>query len=97
MTTLRCFPGKGMRPSGTAKTSFFLGDCNYAFNRKAQGVNEGVWLKGCPPKISEVIEVFNGRGIRLSEEANRKFFAHKVKAYEKLGFPYEDYYFPKRD
>ena len=86
--------GKAMKPSGTAKTTFFMGDCNYAVNRKDGGVKEGVWLKGCPPRIDETIKIFNEYGIDFKEKTNARFFAHKVKAYEKVGYPYEDYYFP---
>jgi len=85
--------GKAMKPSGNAKTTFFMGDCNYAANRKSEGVNEGIWLKGCPPRIDETIKIFNERGIGFKEESNARFFAHKVKVYDKLGYPYEDYYF----
>ncbi|MBW2058679.1 MAG: DUF362 domain-containing protein [Deltaproteobacteria bacterium] len=86
--------GKAMRPSGTAKTTIFMGDCNYAINRNAEGVQKGVWLKGCPPRIDETIRIFNEQlGVKLKEENNARFFAHKVKVYDKLGYPYSDYYF----
>jgi uncharacterized protein (DUF362 family) len=85
--------GMAMTPSGTAKKTFFMGDCNYAENRHSK-VNEGIWLKGCPPRIDEVIKIFNTHGIHMKEESNARFFAHKVKVYDKLGcYPYEDYYF----
>jgi len=84
--------GKAMKPSGSAKTTFFMGDCNYATNRQSN-VNEGIWLKGCPPRIDETIKIFNEHGIGFKEESNARFFAHKVKVYDKLGYPYEDYYF----
>ena len=70
-----------------------MGDCNYATNRKSEGVNEGIWLKGCPPRIDETIRIFNEYGIGFKEESKARFFAHKVKVYDKLNFPYEDYYF----
>lgn len=89
--------GKAMKPSGNAKTTFYMGDCNYAVNRKSEGVGKGVWLKGCPPRIDETIKVFNECGIAFKEESNARFFAHKVKTYEKLGYSYEDYYFPSAE
>ena len=86
--------GKGLLPSGRAKTTYFLGDCNYAVNRKSDKVNEGIWVKGCPPRLDHVIRVFNDQGINFKEESNANFFHYKVKVYDKLGYPYDDYYFP---
>ncbi|MBW1702563.1 MAG: DUF362 domain-containing protein [Deltaproteobacteria bacterium] len=93
--SIEILAGKSMKPSGKANTTFFMGDCNYAVNRKDEAVHEGVWLKGCPPRIDEVIEVFNAHGIGFKEESNARFFRHKVNVYDKLGYPYEDYYFPQ--
>jgi len=86
--------GKAMKPSGSAKKTFFMGDCNYAVNRKEKGVRKGIWLRGCPPRIDETIRVFNEEGIALREESNARFFSHKERVYDKLGYPYEDYYYP---
>lgn len=88
--------GKTMRPGGRAGTTFFMGDCNYVANHKYQDVSQGVRLKGCPPTIDEIIRVFNKHRISLKEESNTRFFMHKGKVYDKLGYPYEDYYFSSR-
>jgi uncharacterized protein (DUF362 family) len=85
--------GKGIKPSGKARTTFFMGDCNYAANRNSEQVKGGVRLKGCPPYIGEVIKVFNEHGIGFKEESNARLFEHKVKVYSRLDYPYEDYYF----
>lgn len=87
--------GKAMKPSGRAKKTFLMGDCNFAANQKEKTIQEGIWLKGCPPWIDEVIRVFNEHGIHFKEESNSRFFNHKVKVYGKLGYPYADYYFPQ--
>ena len=55
--------GKRLKPSQDMKKSVLVGQCMCALNRKYDGPNEIVKIKGCPPDPEEAAKAMKGIGI----------------------------------
>lgn len=55
--------GKSMKPSKGKNKTILLGRCMYQANRNHPNIKELIAIKGCPPKLTEVVEAFHKAGI----------------------------------
>ncbi|RUA01467.1 MAG: DUF362 domain-containing protein [Deltaproteobacteria bacterium] len=57
--------GKMMTPTPGRKKTILLGKCMSKLNKNHPDINEAVFIKGCPPKIHNIIEALHRSGIQV--------------------------------
>jgi len=58
--------GKMMTPSSGKKKTILLGKCMSKRNKNHPDINEAIFIKGCPPKIPDIIRALHQAGIQVS-------------------------------
>ncbi|RTZ98464.1 MAG: DUF362 domain-containing protein [Deltaproteobacteria bacterium] len=57
--------GKMMTPTPGRKKTILLGKCMSKLNKNHPDINEVIFIKGCPPKIPDIIEALHRSGIQV--------------------------------
>ncbi|MCX7816360.1 MAG: DUF362 domain-containing protein [Syntrophales bacterium] len=57
--------GKSMRPSKGKNKTILLGKCMYQANKDHPDIKELIAVKGCPPKLNDIVEAFHKAGIDI--------------------------------
>ena len=60
--------GKLMKPKPGMKKTILLGKCMYSAHKNNPNINEGIPVKGCPPKPESIVRAFRKAGIELDEK-----------------------------
>jgi uncharacterized protein (DUF362 family) len=89
---LELLSGRQSIPSGKAKKSFLIGNCPIIEHKKNETIKDAIQIKGCPPKLEDVVEAFNANGVTAKMETIDRFMGYLVKRYEKMNFPKEEYW-----
>jgi uncharacterized protein (DUF362 family) len=58
--------GKMMRPTPGKKKTILLGKCMSTLNKNHPDINKAIFIKGCPPKISNIVEALHQSGIQVN-------------------------------
>jgi hypothetical protein len=64
--------GKMMKPTPGMKKTVLVGKCIYQANKDNPDIQELIAIKGCPPKMEEVVKALHRAGI----EVNAQLFEH---------------------
>jgi uncharacterized protein (DUF362 family) len=93
LNDIEILTGKKMKPSEKAEKTLLLGNCMIKENRKAPGVKEAVFVKGCPPSLESVFEALERCGVKAREDVYAGFRQTLVDRYKgKEGFDERLYY-----
>jgi len=64
--------GKVMAPTPGKKKTILLGKCIYLAHRKNPQIKEMIPVKGCPPKVDDIVQAFHRAGIMIDEAALKR-------------------------
>ncbi|MBW2618825.1 MAG: hypothetical protein JRC92_08120 [Deltaproteobacteria bacterium] len=64
--------GKVMAPNPGKKKTILLGKCIYLAHRKNPLIKEMIPVKGCPPKVDDIVQAFHRAGIMIDEAALKR-------------------------
>ncbi len=65
--------GKRMAPTPGKKKTILLGKCMSRRNRNHPDINEEIAIRGCPPKIDDIIDALHRAGIPVSADFLRNY------------------------
>jgi hypothetical protein len=57
--------GKAMKPTPGMKKTILLGKCMYQANKNHPDIQEMIPVKGCPPKLSDIVKALHQAGIEV--------------------------------
>ncbi len=58
--------GKMMTPTPGKKKTILLGKCISKLNKNHPDINQAIFIKGCPPKISNIVKALHQSGIQVN-------------------------------
>lgn len=65
--------GKVARSAGGFDKTFLFGQCVVKVNRGNPAIREAVPIKGCPPRVEEIIAILHEHGINVSLDTYRQY------------------------